>query len=204
MNKFLFPFLSDPGKPGLYNFFLLICNLHQKIYPDIQTRFISVKALSFSLVAQIDTINDRAINQFYEFHPCCKNWGRWKLLSFFFLSCLKKYIFFRGALVEIGFCQYWTILDWPEALDSKIQSGENGSIKEITLKCNGVWGQYNSAVEIDEEDDGENICDEDRRLSNSLWWGWWYIYNGGVYVCMTRDFVVSPGYTGCFFTLGLP
>ena len=28
--------------------------------------------------------------------------------------------------------------------------------------------------------------------------------NGGVYVRMTRDFVVSPGYTGCFFTLGLP
>ena len=55
-------------------------------------------------------------------------------------------------------------MDWPEALDSKIQSGENGSIKEITLKCNGLWGQYNSAVKVDEEDDGENICDEDFQV----------------------------------------
>ena len=50
-------------------------------------------------------------------------------LTFVFLSSFRKYF-----LGKIGFCQYWTILDWPEALDSKIQSGENGSMEDITLK----------------------------------------------------------------------
>ena len=196
VNKFLFPFLSDPGKPGLYNIFLLICNLHQNIYPDIFSDAIYQCKVSLSLRFLEPSIT------FMNSTPVVKTEGGGNFCLFILLK--KVYFFSGGPLVEIGFCQYWTILDWPEALDSKIQSGENGSIKEITLKCNGVWGQYNSAVEIDEEDDGENICDEDWRLSNSSWWGWWYIYNGGVYVCMTRDFVVSPGYTGCFFTLGLP
>ena len=66
---------------------------------------------------------------------------------------------FCGKLGFPSIGQYW--IDPKLAVDSKIQSGENGSIKEITLKCNGLWGQYGSAVKIDEDGDGENICDED-------------------------------------------
>ena len=103
VNKFLFPFLSDPGKPGLYNIFYLFATfIKTYILTFFQTRFISVKSLSLRFLEPSIT--------FMNSTPVVKTEGGGNFCLFILL---KKSIFFfsGGALVEIGFCQYWTILD---------------------------------------------------------------------------------------------